>query len=247
MSGHSKWASIKHQKAATDAKRGAAFTKVGNLISVSAKKGADPETNFALRLAIQKAKAANMPAANIERAIKRGAGLDGAAAMEEIMYEAYGPGGVAILIECATDNRNRTASDVRAAVTKYGGRMAELGSVAYLFTQKGVIEVTTSDIDGTTLAAIEAGADDIEDNGATTVTVYTAPAQLDAVRKGLVAAGLDVTAAELTFIPNSSVTVSEETVGEQLMRIMDKLDELDDVSETYANFEIDDAIADKLS
>ena len=245
MSGHSKWASIKHQKGIADARRGAAFTKIATLIALAAKKGADPEMNFSLRLAIQKAKAANMPAAGIERAIKRGAGTDGGAAMEEVRYEAYGPASVAIIIECATDNRNRTASDVRLAVTKHGGRMAELGAVAYQFTNRGIIEITTSDHEEAELAAIEAGAEDFVTEG-DTLTVYTAPTDLDAVRKALVADGYEVKRAELSLEPNTSVTVSDQHAAETLLRLMDAVEDLDDVTGTYTNFEIDDAIANKL-
>ena len=245
MSGHSKWASIKHQKGIADARRGAAFTKIATLIAVAAKNGADPDMNFALRLAIQKAKAANMPAANIERSIKRGAGLDGAAAMEEIRYEAYGPASVAIIIECATDNRNRTNADVRTAVTKHGGRMAEVGSVAYQFAHRGVIEILTSDLEAAELAAIEAGAEDITAVDET-LSVYTAPTDLDMVRKALVAAGYEVQRADLSYEPNSTVTVSDLHVAQTLLRLMDAVEELDDVTNTYTNFEIDDAIADQI-
>lgn len=246
MSGHSKWASIKHQKGIADARRGAAFTKLANLIAVAARKGADPEMNFSLRLAIAKAKSANMPAANIERSIKRGSGQLGGAALEEVMYEGYGPGGAGILVECATDNRNRTASDVRTAVTKHGGRMAEQGAVSYQFSQKGVIEIATTDLEQATLDAIEAGADDIEED-TDLLRVYTAPNQLDAVRKALSAAGYEVKTAELSFEPNSTVVLDDVKSAQTLLRLMDALEELDDVTNTYTNFEIDEAIAGQLA
>lgn len=246
MSGHSKWASIKHQKGIADSRRGAAFTKLSILISLAARKGADPEMNFSLRLAITKAKAANMPAAGIEKAIKRGAGLDGGAAMEEITYEGYGPGGVAILVECATDNRNRTAAEIRAAFSKHGGRMAETGSVSYLFTHRGVIEIQPKYMEAATLASIEAGADDISEEGESLI-VYTAPNQLDAVRKGLAEAGYDIKSAEFTFEPGQTTEITDEKTASTLMKLVDVLEDSDDVSNTYANFEISEAITGKLN
>src|SRR5476651_1066909 len=162
MSGHSKWASIKHQKGIKDARRGASFTKFANLISVAPRAGADPTSNFKLRLAIDLARKSGVPNANIDRAIKRGAGLDGMAVFEEITYEGYGPGGVAIIVETATDNRNRTAPEVRSAFTKHGGSLGTPGSVAYQFTKAGVIVVPTKDSEAATMDAIEAGAEDIE-------------------------------------------------------------------------------------
>ncbi len=249
MSGHSKWHSIKHKKAAADAKRGASFTKIANLISIAAKQGGgDPEMNFSLRLAVSKAKAANMPAANIERAIKKGTGDNGGVVYEEITYEAYGPAGVAIIIETATDNRNRTGTDVRTAVTKHGGSMGTSGSVLFQFDRKGVIEVNKKpgeDVDEAMLNIIEAGADDIEDAQGTFI-VYTAAAQLDAVRKQLVAAGYEVTKAELQFIPQNTVTVDAKAAG-QLMRIMDALEDLDDVTNVSSNFEIPDEVMEQLN
>ena len=248
MSGHSKWHSIKHKKAAADAKRGASFTKIANLISIAAKQGGgDPEMNFSLRLAVSKAKAANMPAANIERAIKKGTGDNGGVVYEEITYEAYGPGGVAIVIETATDNRNRTGTDVRTAVTKHGGSMGTAGSVLFQFDRKGVIEVNQKsgeDADEAMLNIIEAGADDIEDIDGSFV-VYTAANQLDAVRKKLVADGYQVTKAELQYIPQSTVEVDAKAAG-QLMRITDTLEDLDDVTNVYANFEIPDDVMAQL-
>lgn len=248
MSGHSKWHSIKHKKAAADAKRGASFTKIANLISIAAKQGGgDPDMNFSLRLAISKAKAANMPAANIDRAIKKGTGDNGGVVYEEITYEAYGPGGVAIIIETATDNRNRTGTDVRTAVTKPGGSMGTAGSVLFQFDRKGVIEITQKpgeDADEAMLNIIEAGADDIEDMEGSFL-VYTAADQLDAVRKKLVADGYELTKAELQYIPKTTVEVDAKAAG-QLMRITDALEDLDDVTNVYANFEIPDDFMDQL-
>lgn len=233
MSGHSKWSTIKHKKGIKDARRGAAFTKFANLISVAARSGADPETNFRLRLAIAKAKEAGVPNNNIERSIRRGAGLDGGAALEEVMYEGYGPGGVAVMVETATDNRNRTAAEVRSAFSKAGGSLGTTGSVAYQFDQKGVIGIVTDDTETATLAAIEAGADDIEESDGA-ITVYTGPTQLDAVRKQIQEAGYTIDSAELAFIPKQSTQVSTELAG-KVMKLMDALDELDDVTATHTN------------
>ena len=237
MSGHSKWSSIKHQKAVADSRRGAVFTKLANLITVAARQGGgDPEMNFKLRLAIAKAKAANLPTTNVERAIAKGTGASGGALVEEILYEGYGPGGVAILVEVATDNRNRAASDVRSAFTKHGGRLAEAGAVKFQFDQKGIIELGESG-EVAELAAIEAGADDIATEDGKLV-VSTQPTKLETVRAELVAGGHPVNSAELSFVPRQTVTVSDQKVASQLLRIMETLDELDDVSETYANFEL---------
>ncbi len=245
MSGHSKWASIKHQKGIKDARRGASFTKFANLISVAARGGADPATNFKLRLAVDSAKKASVPNANIERAIKRGAGLDGGTAFEEVMYEGYGSGGVAVLVETATDNRNRTASDVRSTFSKMGGNLGTTGSVAYQFTQRGLIEILASDLEAATMDAIEAGAEDVDEAGDRLV-VYTKPTDLDAVRKALVAAGYVVEKAELSFEPNTTITVTDEATAKKLMKLMDALDELDDVTNTYANFDIAPELLDQL-
>lgn len=249
MSGHSKWHSIKHKKAAADAKRGASFTKIANLISIAAKQGGgDPDMNFSLRLAVSKAKAANMPAANIERAIKKGTGDSGGAAYEEITYEGYGPAGVAIIVETATDNRNRTGSEVRTALTKHGGSLGRSGSVLFQFDRKGVIELQQKageDSEQAMLEIIEAGADDIEEID-TTFVVYTAASQLDAVRKKLVEGGYEISKAELQYIPKTTVEVDAKAAG-QLMRITDTLEDLDDVTNVYANFEIPDDVMDQLN
>jgi len=237
MSGHSKWNSIKHQKAAADAKRGVAFTKLASQLTVAAKQGGgDPDTNFRLRLAITQARGANMPTANIERAIKKGTGELGGAQVEEILYEGYGPGGVGVLVEVATDNRNRASSEVRNALTKHGGRMAETGAVAYQFERKGQIIVGATGEEAE-LAAIEAGADDItEDTGKLYVT--TPAAKLDQVRTALTEANLPVESATLAYVPSTTIEISDEKIAGQLMRIMDMLDELDDVTETYVNFDL---------
>jgi YebC/PmpR family DNA-binding regulatory protein len=238
MSGHSKWASIKHQKAVKDSRRGASFTKFANLISVAARDGADPATNFKLRLAVDSARKSGVPNVNIERAIKRGSGQDGATTFEEVTYEGYGPGGVAILVQAATDNRNRTGPDVRAAFSKHGGSLGTSGSVAYQFQQRGVVVIPVKDLEEAELDAIEAGAEDVDESGET-LTVYTKPTELDAVRKALSDKGYEVQSAELSFEPTSTVAVTEAKTVQTLMRLMDAFEDLDDVTATYANFDIE--------
>jgi YebC/PmpR family DNA-binding regulatory protein len=234
MSGHSKWSTIKRQKGAKDAARGAVFTKLGNAIAVAARGGADPEMNFNLRLAIDRAKAANMPNANIQRSVDRGSGKLGGEQIQEVMYEGYGPGGVAILVECATDNLNRTYPEVRLAFSKHGGNMAEKGAVAFQFDRKGVIRVKGVGED-LLLQVLDAGAEDaIEEDGET--VVYTDPKDLAKVRTALQDAGLELTEAELTFVPNNTVNVEDEATLGKIMRLMDALDELDDVTNTHTNF-----------
>jgi YebC/PmpR family DNA-binding regulatory protein len=241
MSGHSKWSTIKRQKGANDAKRGAIFTKLGNQLAVAARAGTDPSTNSALAMVIEKAKAANMPTANIERSIQRAADKD-AAQLEEIMYEGYGPGGVAILVECATDNKNRTYPEVRLAFSKNGGNMAEPGSVAYQFSRKGVIRVKGVG-DGTELKAIEAGAEDVFAEEETNETVvHTAPSELAKVRDQLKEAGLEVTDAELTFVPTNTIEISDKETARKIINLMNALDDLDDVTTTHTNFDIADNI-----
>src|SRR6476619_2057590 len=202
MSGHSKWSTIKRQKGVKDAARGAVFTKLGNAIALAARGGPDPDTNFSLRLAIDKAKAANMPLANIQRAIDRVSDKS-AAQMEEVLYEGYGPGGVAIIVECATDNINRTYPEVRLAFSKHGGNMAEKGAVAFQFDHKGMIRVKGSG-DDLLMQALEAGAEDVQDEGDESV-IYTDPKELAKVRDTLAAEGLEISEAELTYVPNVTV------------------------------------------
>lgn len=240
MAGHSKWSKIKRQKGAADAKRGAVFTRLGNAISLAAKSGGgNPDMNPGLALAIEKAKSENMPNANIERAIKRGTGELGGKQVEEVTYEGYGPAGIAVIVECATDNTNRTIAEVRTAFTKNGGNMAETGAVSYLFDRKGVIQAKKSgEDDDDQLAAIEAGAEDIfdeEDQWA----IHTDAKQLMAVKKTLAAAGLVVTSASLAYVPKVTMPIADEAAQEKVMKFMDVLDELDDVVETYTNFDIE--------
>lgn len=245
MSGHSKWASIKHQKGIKDARRGASFTKFANLISVAARSGADPDANFKLRLAIDMARKSGVPNANIERSIRRGAGLDDGAAFEEITYEGYGPGGAAIIVETATDNRNRTAPDVRSAFTKHGGSLGTPGSVAYQFTQRGVVVIVATDLDSATMDAIEAGAEDVEE-GEGQLIVYTKPTDLDIVRKALSAKGYQVDKAELSLEANTTVEITDEATARKLIKLVDALDELDDVTNTHVNFDIAADLMDQL-
>lgn len=236
MSGHSKWSTIKRQKGAKDAARGAVFTKLGNTIAVAARNGADPDMNFALRLAIDKAKAANMPNANIQRSIDRGSGKLGGEQIQEVIYEGYGPGGVAIIVECATDNLNRTYPEVKAAFSKHGGSIAEKGAVAYQFEQKGVIRVKGSGED-LLLQVLDAGADDAEEDGDEMV-VFTDSKRLATVRENLKREVLEITEAGLSFVPNNTVIIDDETTAGKVMRLMEALDELNDVTETYTNFDI---------
>lgn len=231
MSGHSKWSTIKRAKGANDAKRGAVFTKLGNQLAIAARSGTDPALNSTLAMAIEKAKAANMPMSNIQRAIDR-VKDKGAAQLQEVMYEGYGPGGVAILIECATDNINRTYPEVKNAFSKHGGNIAEKGAVAFQFTRKGSITVRASGEDAL-MTILDAGADDaVEEEGE--IIVYTEPSKLAKVRDNLRNSGLEVIEAELTYEPNSSVEVNEETSG-KVMRVMEALEDLDDVVNTYTN------------
>jgi YebC/PmpR family DNA-binding regulatory protein len=241
MSGHSKWSTIKRQKGANDAKRGAIFTKLGNQIAIAARGGTDPNMNSALALAIEKAKAANMPSANIERSIQRAADKS-AAQLEEVMYEGYGPGGVAVLVQCATDNRNRTLPEVRSAFNKHGGNLAEPGSVSFQFSRKGVIRVegTSEDIQ---LHAIEAGADDVAEEPENEETViYTAQNDLAKVRDQLKEAGLKVVEAELTYVPNDTIEISDPDTARKVINLMNALDDLDDVTNTYTNFDIAEGV-----
>ena len=235
MSGHSKWSTIKRQKEATDAKRGAAFTKLGNQIALAAKGGTDPDTNSALALAIEKAKSANMPLVNIQRAIDRVKDKN-SAALEEVMYEAYGPGGIGILVEAATDNKNRTYPEIRTALTKNGGTMAEPGSVSFQFTRKGVIRVKATGEDAL-LTILDCGAEDAaEEEGE--MIVYTVANELAKVRQAIKDTELEIIDAELQYVPNNVIEVSDSEVERKINNIMDALDDLDDVSAVHSNFEL---------
>jgi YebC/PmpR family DNA-binding regulatory protein len=235
MSGHSKWSTIKRAKGLTDAKRGAVFTRIGNQIAVAARGGADPSMNSALAMAIEKAKAANMPLVNIERAIKRATDKD-AAQLMEVMYEGYGPGGVAILVECATDNLNRTYPEVKFAFTKHGGSIAEKGAVAFQFAHRGIIRVKGSG-DDLMLAALDAGAEDVQEAGDESI-IFTDKKDLAKVRDALKAAGLEVIDAELSYEPTNTIEISDTETAGKIERLMDALDEIEDVTATHTNFDI---------
>lgn len=240
MAGHSKWAKIKRAKAGNDAKRGAMFTRLGNAIAVAAKGGGDPSMNPTLALAIEKAKAANMPNVNIERSVKRGTGELGGAQIEEYTFEGYGPGGVGIIIEAASDNRNRTTTEVRTAFNKNGGNMAETGSVMFQFTRKGVITVKGSGEDAL-LTILDSGAEDAsEEDGE--FLVYTDMKDMGSVRDKLKSAGLEVVDAELQYVPNETITISDATTAKKIMKVMDAFDELDDITNTFSNFDIADSV-----
>jgi YebC/PmpR family DNA-binding regulatory protein len=215
------------------------FTKLGNAIALAARSGTDPDTNFSLRLAIDKAKAANMPSANIQRAIDRIKDKS-AAQLTEVLYEGYGPQGVAILVECATDNINRTYPEVKLAFSKHGGNIAEKGAVAFQFDRRGVIRVSSTG-DEVMLAALDAGATDVEEEDGSSM-VYTEPTDLAKVRDALKDAGLEVTEAELTYVPNNTIEVTDEATAGKIMRLMDALDDCDDVTNTHVNFDIDESL-----
>ena len=232
MSGHSKWATTHRQKAVVDAKRGAIFTKIGNQIAIAARAGTDPTMNSSLAMAIEKAKAANMPAANIQRAIDRVADKN-SAALEEITYEGYGPNGIGLIIETATDNRNRTFPEVKTALVKNGGRIADAGSVMFQFTRKGVILVEATGEDAL-LEILDAGAEDaVEEDGE--IVVYTDQKDLMKVRKELIEKGLTVKEAELQYVPNMEVEITDDETRAKVEKLMDALDDVDDVVNVHTN------------
>ena len=239
MAGHSKWASIKHKKAATDAKRGKLFTKLARAITVAARDGGgDPEGNPALATAIEKAKSYSMPKDNIQRAVDRGTGEGAdAAAIERVLYEGYGPGGAAILVETLTDNRNRTGAEIRHAFDRHGGNLGEPNSVAWMFDKRGVILVDPEvHSEEDLIIAIDAGAEDVVDEG-DELRVVTDPQQLSAVREALAAEGIGIASSEVLMEPQSTVEVDESDAG-TLMRLMEALDDHDDVDAVHANFDI---------
>ncbi len=239
MAGHSKWAKIKRGKAVEDAKRGAAFTKLGNSIAIAAKNGGDPTMNPSLALAIEKAKAANMPNANIERSIKRGTGEGGGAVINEYLYEGYGPQGIAIIVEAASDNKNRISTEVKTAFSKNGGNMAETGAVAFQFTRKGVIQLKLNgkDSDEVLLEALDAGADDAiidEDE----MTIYTEMKQLHAVTSALKEAGHEITESDLQYVPNETMVIDDATVAKKAIKLLGAIEDIEDVGDTYTNFDV---------
>lgn len=235
MAGHNKWSKIKRDKGVNDAKRGAIFTKIGNQIALAARSGTDPSMNPSLALAIEKAKQANMPNANVQRAIDR-VNDKNAAVLEEITYEGMGPGGTGIMIEVATDNKNRTFPEVRTALVKNGGRIADAGSVAFQFTRKGVIVVGAAGEDAL-LTILDAGAEDaVEEDGE--IIVYTDQKDLAKVRTALVDSGLEVKDAELQYVANSPIEISDQETADKVMKVLDALDDLDDVVNVHTNAEI---------
>ncbi len=245
MSGHSKWHSIKHQKAAADQKRGKIFTKLANEIALAAREGADPKMNYKLRLAVTKARQNAMPAGNIERAIARGSGQAGGAALEELTYEGYGPSGVAILVRAVTDNRNRTAADVKSIFSKFNGNLGAPGSVSYMFESRGVIMAKPgADKDELSLMAIDAGALDIDDTGDQLI-IYTQPNDLEKIKELL---GEDnIESSELEMAAKQRIKIDEESKASSVLKMIDALDELDDVISVDANFDIPDEILEKIS
>lgn len=249
MSGHSKWATTKHKKAVVDARRGKLFAKLIKNVEVAARTGGgDPGGNPTLYDAIQKAKKSSVPNENIDRAVKRGSGADsGGVEYQSITYEGYGPGGVAVLVECLTDNRNRAASEVRTAMTRNGGSMADPGSVAYLFHRKGLIVVPKSDgveEDDVLSAVLEAGAEDVEDDGEI-FEVVTETADLVAVRTALQQAGIDYDSAEPTFLPSVTVPLDEDG-ARRIFRLVEALEDSDDVQNVYANYDVADEVMEKV-
>lgn len=243
MSGHSKWHNIRLRKGKQDAERGKVFTKLAREIIVAARAGGgSPDSNVRLRLAVQKAREASMPADNIKRAIQRGTGELEGVTYEEVTYEGYGPGGVAVMVDCLTDNRNRTVADLRNVFSKCGGSLGESGCVAWMFHPKGVISIPTENADEDTVmaATLDAGAEDIRIEG-DTVEVITQPEDLQTARDALASAGIKFADAEITMLPSSTIRV-EAKEASQVLRLMDMLDDLDDVQHVYANFDIPDEI-----
>jgi YebC/PmpR family DNA-binding regulatory protein len=245
MSGHSKWSQIKRQKGVNDSKRGQLFTKLGREVTIASRDGGgDPNANFRLRLAVQRARESNMPVENIDRAIKRGAGGGEGAALEEITYEGYGAAGAAVLVQAMTDNRNRAAAEIRSTFARNGGNLGESGCVAWLFDNRGIISVDPgeSDPDEIALLAIDAGAEDVNvEDG--TVEVYTDPGDLERVRQALEQKKLPITNAEISMVPKTVVETDSKATA-QVMRLIERLEELDDVQRVYANIEVsEDALA----
>ncbi len=250
MSGHSKWSSIKHKKGAADAKRGQLFSKLSRAIIVAAKEGGgDPTNNLALQNAIEKAKSYSMPRDNIDRAIAKGSGADADAdAFETIVYEGYGPEGVAVIVEALTDNRNRTAADVRHLFAKHGGNLGATGAVAWQFDRRGVVVVPGDGVDEEELllVAADGGADDVEPDG-NVFQVTSAPEHLASVRAAIEAAGIPVDSAELMLVPKTTVGIDDEAKARQVMRLIDALEENDDVQDVYANFDIPERVLEAVA
>ncbi len=250
MSGHSKWASIKHKKAATDAKKGKEFTKAAANITIAAKQGGgDPKTNFSLRLAIDKAKMVNMPSVNIERAIKKGTGELGGAAPEELLYEGYAQAGVAVLIEALTDNRNRTGPEVRAVFSKLGGNMAETGSVAFQFEKKGEIVVPRAgqalSADEIEMAILESGADDFDETDNEYI-IYTKVQNFQKVKEALASAKITISDDEIVYKPKNEAKVTDVETARKILRLIDAIEDIEDVTTVYSNYDIPESILEQL-
>jgi len=250
MSGHSKWANIKHRKGAQDAKKGAVFQKLAKFIIVAAREGGgDPNANFRLKTAIDKAREYNMPMDNIERAIKRGTGEIEGATYEEITYEGFGPAGVAILVETLTDNRNRTSADMRSLFSRNGGNMGEAGSVGWMFERRGVLSVTGKNLDEEKLmeTAIEGGADDLVQDGEDGYTVYCDPSALSEVKEALKSKGYTVGGTELSMVPKNSVEIAKKEDAARVLRLVEILEDHDDVQNVYGNFDIPDEVMEAIA
>jgi len=249
MSGHSKWAQIRRAKSVNDARRGQIFTRLGREIVVAVREGGsgDPNANFRLRMAVQRARDANMPMENIERTIKRAVGGTEGAALEDITYEGYGPGGAALLVQALTENRNRTVAEVRNAFNRNGGNLGENGCVDWLFESQGILEVELKeqDADELMLEAIDLGADDVDpvEPDDETLTIYTDPSDLEKIRQALEAKKYKVVKAETTLLPKTKIELSEEKVAHQLLRLVDKLEDLDDVQNVYTNADFPETFA----
>ena len=246
MSGHNKWSTIKHKKGAADAKRGKLFTKLIKELTVAARDGGDESANPRLRSAVQNAKAANMPNATIERAIKRGTGEEGGAVYEEGLFEGYGPGGVAVMVETLTDNRNRTVAEVRHLFTKYNGNLAEKGAVGWMFDQRGMVEVEkeVADEEELMLAVMDAGAEDIQDGGGNH-EVITPVEQFEAVKKAIEENGIAMGQTSLVWLPQNLLEIKGKEV-DQIIRLLDGLEDLDDVQKVYSNFDVNEEELEKL-
>lgn len=249
MSGHSKWSTIKRQKGVKDAKRGQAFTKAGNAISIAVKEGGgpDPAANFKLRLAIDQARAVNMPKDNIDRAIDRGAGIGAGTAIETVIYEAYTPGKVALIVEAVTDNKNRTTPEVRGAIEKSGGIFASPGAVSWMFADVGLITIDKADknYDEIFNVVVDSGAQDVEDAG-NLVEVFTKPNEVENIKQALLVKNFSVKSAEIFKKPTTTVEIKDANIAKKILKTIEKVEELDDVQKVYANFDISDEVLAKI-
>lgn len=246
MSGHSKWSQIKRQKGAADVKRSAVFGRLANAIIIAAKSGGDPNANFSLKMAIEKAKSENMPKENIDRAIKRGTGEIGGGSIDEALYEIIAPGNIGIIIEAATDNKNRTTSEIKNTAGKFGGKLASSGAVTYQFSKMGklIIDSGNSDKDEIELLAIDAGVQDFADEG-DILAIYTLPNELELVKKNLEENNIDIQEATLTWEPKQSIDITEKDQAQKILNLMENLENLEDVTAIHANFSIEEELLDE--